>query len=98
MRSVVQREEAEKTMERNRRYAAFLQHQMSRKEAKAQAAVDGEFEEDLARQYVVADNDEVFEQYAKAHIDEWARQGKPTTPMHLIMKRLRRQPLAGNSR
>ena len=80
-------------MERNRRYAAFLQHQITRKQARAQAAVDQEFEEDLARQYVVSDNDEVFEQYAQAHIEEWARLGKPTAPMHLIMKHLRRQPL-----
>ncbi len=89
----MQREEAQKALERNRRYANFLQHQISRKQNKAQALVDQQFEEDLARQYVISDNDEVFEQYAKAHIDEWARLGKPTKPMELIVKRLRKQPL-----
>ena len=89
----VQREEAQKALERNRRYANFLQHQISRKQARAQATADQEFEEDLARQYVISDNDDVFEQYAKAHIDEWGRLGKPTKPMQLIVAQLRKQPL-----
>lgn len=89
----MQRDEQQKALERNRRYANFLQHQISRKQAKAQAATDQEFEEDLARQYVISDSDEVFEQYAQAHIDEWGRLGKPTAPMHLIMAKLRKRPI-----
>ncbi|KAK9863886.1 hypothetical protein WJX84_003923 [Apatococcus fuscideae] len=45
-----ERDEEQKALERNRRYANFLQHQVSRKQAKAQSALDLEFEEDLARQ------------------------------------------------